>query len=152
MRGRRSVGRWAPFRGPRPVLQWVAEASDPRLALYRHKDRRCCAPRGLQGLGARNQADFDRQARQAAERVLGGPAAGPSWRHWPCQVKVHYSWDCLRRLLAARQAGREVQVVSVLLSSDVEEEQKSLAAACCEQVYVADTRSKGPGCLPSHVS
>ena len=120
----RCVGR--PLCG-RPVAQWVAEASDPRLALYRQK-------------GRRDEQEVERQARQVLQGLqLEAPR---SWRRWPCQVKVHYSWQCLRRLLDARRVGRQVELVSLLLSSDVEEEQKSLAEASCEQVYVADARKK----------
>ncbi|CAL1155706.1 unnamed protein product [Cladocopium goreaui] len=56
----------------------------------------------------------------------------------PCPVRVHYSWDCLRRLLDAREAGREVKVDSILLSSDVDDELKRLAGQCCEHIFIAD--------------
>ncbi|CAK9003690.1 23S rRNA (guanosine-2'-O-)-methyltransferase RlmB (23S rRNA (guanosine2251 2'-O)-methyltransferase) (23S rRNA Gm2251 2'-O-methyltransferase) [Durusdinium trenchii] len=126
----RSIGRWSrPLQevSPLPTLQWITSADDPRMVIYRHKDRR-------------NHAEFERQVRDIAGRLLHKEAAAMprSWRQLPCPVKVHYSWDCLQRLLDARRDGREVKVESVLLSNDVDDEQRKLAGQCCEQVLVAD--------------
>lgn len=33
---------------------------------------------------------------------------------------------------------RHMKVISILLSSDVEEEHKELAGRCCDQVFIAD--------------
>eukprot|EP00913_Durusdinium_trenchii_P007801 g7322.t1 len=93
------IGRWSrPLQevSPLPTLQWITSADDPRMVIYRHKDRR-------------NHAEFERQVRDIAGRLLHKEAAAMprSWRQLPCPVKVHYSWDCLQRLLDARRDGRE---------------------------------------------
>ncbi|CAL1155708.1 unnamed protein product [Cladocopium goreaui] len=95
------------------------------MVMYRHRDRR-------------NHPEFERQTRQIVGQVLTDKVLPASFRKMPCPVRVHYSWDCLRRLLDAREAGREVKVDSILLSSDVDDELKRLAGQCCEHIFIAD--------------
>eukprot|EP00439_Symbiodinium_sp_Y106_P038649 s3840_g4.t1 len=110
-----------------PTLQMVTSADDPRVVIYRHKARR-------------NHPEYQRQVRALAEKALNLEAGAATRRlkELDCQARVHYSWDCLRRLLQARSAGRSVEVHSVLLASDADDSLRSLAARCGAPLFVAE--------------
>ncbi|CAJ1354367.1 unnamed protein product [Effrenium voratum] len=124
---RRGAGRWARHNGAGeiPEVHWIAGADDLQAVIYRHRDRR-------------NHPEYERQVRAIASNVLQTEVP-LSLRKLQCPVRVHYSWDCLRRLLQAKAAGRRIEVDSVLLCEPSNEELR-LAASASSRVLQADRK------------
>jgi len=117
-------------------LSNVNDASDPRVAIYRNRARR-------------DHREYQTQVRILADRaqtqrgLSPHPQAHGKQRELPLRklesvVGVHYSWDCLRRLHQAQQAGHSILVDSILIPTCTAEHLVELAASIAPSVFVAD--------------
>lgn len=105
----------------------ITDPEDARLALYRLPEKR-------------NPVEYNRQVdalttRAIHEAALEMPSA--------CNTDVHYSWDCLRRLQQAREAGKEITVSSVLVPAGTPEDLISLARIVSPDIYSVDRALMG---------
>eukprot|EP00927_Polykrikos_kofoidii_P063154 TRINITY_DN57978_c0_g1_i1.p1 TRINITY_DN57978_c0_g1~~TRINITY_DN57978_c0_g1_i1.p1 ORF type:complete len:416 (+),score=45.71 TRINITY_DN57978_c0_g1_i1:80-1327(+) len=135
----------------------VTDPGDPRVVLYRMRNRRdhreyqvqvhALAARALAAEAAAASTDQARKElatrhnqenggslRDGSKRVSRASAA---LSHLDCVVGVHYSWDCLRRLRQAHSAGRRVLLESILVPSCATSSLISLACEIAPIVYVA---------------
>lgn len=93
----------------------VTDAGDPRAALYRPE-------------GCRDEGEYSRQVQMLMSRALAKDQA-----EGKCATGVHYSWDCLRRLIEARATGRWTDVDSVMLPVGTDPELVALAIEAAPQ-------------------
>lgn len=121
--------------GARGTVESVADADDPRLALFRTRTRRDHEAYEQQARGL--AADALRAAGLAAEaEALERRTGRAPLRRASCVVGVHYSWECLGRLREAMEAGRRLSVGPALIPQGTPEDLVSLAAATCPATYV----------------
>jgi len=123
-------------RGCRPLPETVSRAvkreraavcleiaEDTRAALYRVPEHRDLAECHRQEDLLRARALADTEQPHSAE---------PS-----CNVCVHYSWDCLRRLQSALEVGKKIAVGSVLVPKGTPDALLSLALDVSPETYMA---------------
>lgn len=108
--------------------RYVRSFEDANLALYRHRARR-------------DTHTFHIQARKLAADAAHEMGITPREGEPPpeCIVTIHYGWNCLRRLLQARKAGRcGLMVGSVLVPPGIPQSLALVARDASPLVYMVD--------------
>lgn len=121
-------------------VELVMDLDDPRLALYRSRSRRDHDLYIDRGCLLAAEALFEAGLADEAERrrLQTHPRRRGELRQLPCVVAVHYTWDCLRQLVAAREAGRRIFVGSVLLPTSTPQDLVELARGISRATYAVD--------------